>query len=253
MPWYLTIAFSTVIIRTLLTPLVIIAQRNAATMQNIMPEMQEIQNKLTEAREMGNAHEYAQHNQELMGIMKARGFNPLKNMLIPFAQMPIFLSYFIGIRRMVNAPVESLHDGGILWFTDLTLADPYYLLPLLTCSTLALTIHLGTESARIPGQTSPLITNVMKAMPIVIFPFIMNFPTAMVVYWASSNMVSLIQVLNSETLNSLENKCLTKLVTNLIKTTSFPFNINDLRVTRFILKEKYDGQNNLIDHQIDSN
>lgn len=194
LPWWITIALSTVIIRILLTPLVVLTQRNAAVMRNVMPEMQEIQNKLTEARQMGNAIEYAQYNQELMQMMKEKGFNPLKNMLIPFAQAPIFISYFVGIRRMVNAPVESLHTGGILWFTDLTMADPYYVLPLITCSTLALTIHLGTESARIPGQESPMYTYILKAIPIVIFPFIMNFPAAMVVYWASSNFCSLIQV-----------------------------------------------------------
>lgn len=194
LPWYVTIAMSTVIIRILLTPLVVITQRNAAIMTNVMPEMQKIQNKLTEARQMGNAFEYAQCNQEMMKMMKEKGFNPIKNMLIPMAQMPIFLSYFIGIRRMVNAPVESLHTGGALWFTDLTMADPFFILPIVTCSTLALTIYLGTESARVPNQGSPLMNYVLRGLPVVIFPFIMNFPCAMVVYWASSNFCSLIQV-----------------------------------------------------------
>lgn len=199
LPWYATIALSTVIIRVMLTPLVVISQRNAAVMRNVMPEMQDVQNRITEARQMGNAMEYAQANQELQQLMKTRGFNPLKNMLIPFAQMPIFLSYFIGIRRMVNTPVESLHTGGIWWFTDLTMADPYYLLPLVTSGTLALTIHFGTEAARVPGQDSPLIMIFLKCIPVVIFPFIMNFPAAMVVYWASSNFCSLIQVRHTST------------------------------------------------------
>lgn len=203
LPWYVTIALSTVVIRFLLTPLVVIAQRNAANMRNVMPEMQEIQTRINEARKMGNAIEYAQANQELMVLMQTKGFNPLKNMLIPFAQAPIFISYFIGIRRMVNAPVESLHTGGALWFTDLTMTDPYYLLPLITCGTLALTIHLGTDSARVPGQETPIVTYVLRAIPVVIFPFIMNFPSAMVVYWASSNFCSLIQV----KINCSENRC----------------------------------------------
>lgn len=193
LPWYATIALSTVVIRILLTPLVIITQRNAAKMRNDMPQMQEIQNKITEARQMGNPVELAQYNQQLMTLMRQNGTNPLKSMLIPFAQMPIFLSYFIGIRRMVNAPVESLHTGGALWFTDLTMADPFYILPVITCSTLALTIHLGTDGARM-NQDSPLVNYVLKGLPIVIFPFIMNFPAAMVVYWASSNFCSLFQV-----------------------------------------------------------
>lgn len=45
LPWFVTIALSTVIIRILLTPLVVLVQRNAAVMRNVMPEMQEIQGK----------------------------------------------------------------------------------------------------------------------------------------------------------------------------------------------------------------
>lgn len=200
-PWFATIILSTVVIRILLTPLVVITQRNAAVMRNVMPEMQELQAKVTEARQMGNAIQYAQHNQQLIMMMREKGINPLKNMLVPMAQMPIFLSYFLGIRRMVNAPVESLHTGGISWFTDLTMTDPFYVLPLITCGTLAWTIHLGTDGARMPGQESPMINYVFKAIPIVIFPFIMNFPAAMVIYWASSNFCSLIQVCKHNTLH----------------------------------------------------
>ena len=57
-------------------------------------------------------------------------------------QMPVFLSVFVGIRQMANYPVLSMKTGGILWFTDLTLTDPFYLLPLFTMSTLFLTIEV---------------------------------------------------------------------------------------------------------------
>lgn len=196
-PWWGCIAISTVVIRLLLTPLVIITQRNAAVMRNTLPEMQEIQLKITEARQMGNAVDFAQANQELMQFMKQKGCNPLKNMLVPMAQVPIFFSYFVGLRRMVNAPVESLQTGGMLWFPDLTMVDPYYLLPLITCSTLALTIHLGTDTGKVPtgsGDTQNIMMMVLKCLPVIIFPFIMNFPAALGVYWASSNMCSLVQV-----------------------------------------------------------
>lgn len=197
LPWYAAIALSTVVIRILLTPLVVIMQRNSATMRNVTPFMQEIQTKMNEAKAMGDDIGYAQRSQELMKLMKEKGFNPMKNMLVPLAQMPIFLSYFIGIRRMVNAPVESMQTGGTLWFTDLTVADPYYLLPLITCSTLALTFHLGTEMAK-SGIENPLMQYVIKGIPVIVFPLIMNFPSAMVVYWASSNFCSLIQVMQKK-------------------------------------------------------
>lgn len=153
---------------------------------------------MTEARLMGNAAEASQAGMELSQFMRNEKVNPLKNMLVPLAQAPIFLSYFIGIRRMVNAPVESLHTGGMLWFSDLTIADPYYMLPLITCSTLFLTIQLGVDGMNLNTSNGHIIKHVVRAMPLVMFPFIMNFPAAMVVYWSTSNFVSLIQVCNAK-------------------------------------------------------
>lgn len=175
-------------------------------MQEVLPKMQEIQVKMTEARQMGNAAEASQCSMELSQLMRSNNVNPLKNMLVPMAQAPIFLSYFIGIRRMVNAPVESLHTGGMLWFSDLTIADPYYMLPLITCSTLFLTIQLGVDGMNLNTNNGHIIKHVMRAMPVVLFPFIMNFPTAMVVYWSTSNFVSLVQVCNAMQMKTFTKK-----------------------------------------------
>lgn len=43
---------------------------------------------------------------------------------------------------MANVPVDSMRTGGLFWFTDLTLPDPYYLLPILTSATMWLTIEV---------------------------------------------------------------------------------------------------------------
>lgn len=68
-------------------PLVIVAQRNAARMNNYLPQLQVIQLKLTEARQSGNELEVARYSQELMLFMKEKGVNPLKNMIVPLAQV----------------------------------------------------------------------------------------------------------------------------------------------------------------------
>ena len=41
----------------------------------------------------------------------------------------MFISVFSGIRAMTSLPVQSMTTGGALWFTDLTVADPYFILP----------------------------------------------------------------------------------------------------------------------------
>lgn len=195
LPWWGTIALTTVIIRFLLTPLVISAQKNSAVFVNSMGEIQALQQKINEARQMKNTLAFAEHSQDLAKLMMEKGYNPLKNILVPFAQMPIFISFYFGIRGMVNVPIESLHQGGAAWFTDLTMADPFYVLPVITCGTLWLTLRSATENAPMSVDAAQNLTmKYMRAMPIFMFPFIMSFPSALVVYWASSNICSLIQV-----------------------------------------------------------
>ncbi|XP_054733254.1 mitochondrial inner membrane protein OXA1L [Anastrepha obliqua] len=194
LPWWAAIAIGTAVVRTIIFPLVIMAQRNAAKMNNYMPQMQVLQMKMSEARQSGNAIESARYAQEMMLFMKEKEVNPLKNMIVPLAQAPLFISFFMGLRQMANTPVESLREGGLFWFTDLTVADPTFMLPLITSATLYLTIEIGTDSARLSAQNMSMMKYVLRALPIAIFPFTMNFPAAILTYWACSNFISLGQV-----------------------------------------------------------
>ncbi|KAL7306392.1 hypothetical protein TKK_0001813 [Trichogramma kaykai] len=192
LPWWATIVCSTVAIRCLLLPIVIKIQRYAANMHNVQPEMQYIQAQLTEARKMGDQMEVMRLSGDMYRFMKEKNINPLTNAGLPLLQAPIFLSFFWALRGMVRAPVHSMADGGLFWFQDLTLPDPFYALPLITSVTLFTTIELGTDSVRI--QSMGNMRHVMRALPIVMFPFIMNFESAILCYWVSTNVFSLIQV-----------------------------------------------------------
>lgn len=193
-PWWGAIAIATLLIRTCLLPLVILAQRNAAKMQNNMPQMQMIQMKMTDARQCGDAMESARLAQEMMLFMKEKQLNPLKNMLVPLAQAPFFISFFMGLRGMANAPVESMAEGGLFWFVDLTLPDQFYLLPIITSITMLGTIELGTDSARLSAQNMQTMRYVLRALPFILLPFTINFPAGILVYWTCTNFLSLVQV-----------------------------------------------------------
>lgn len=194
LPWWSVIVMGTIVIRLAMFPLVVMSQRNGAKMANNLPQMQEIQAKMSEARLTGNAIEVARYSQELMQFMSKKGINPLKNMIVPLAQAPVFLSFFWSLKDMANLPVESLQTGGLWWFTDLTVPDQFYLLPVLTSLTLWATIEMGTDSAKLSSQNMFLMKYVLRALPIIIFPFTLNFPGAVLCYWFSSNTISLLQV-----------------------------------------------------------
>lgn len=57
--------------------------------------------------------------------------------------MPLFISFFIGLRQMANCPVASMQHGGLFWFTDLTLPDQFFILPIITSLTMWATIEVN--------------------------------------------------------------------------------------------------------------
>lgn len=193
-PWWGAILIGTVCVRLVMFPLVIMSQRNTAVMNNNLPEIQLLQMKMTQARQTGNQLEAARYAQEMMSFMKERGLNPLKNMLVPIAQAPLFISFFMGLRGMANCPVESMTYGGLAWFMDLTVPDQYFLLPLITSATMWATIELGVDGGRLEAQNMVMMRYFLRAIPLVMIPFTINFPGAILVYWCSTNFISLIQV-----------------------------------------------------------
>lgn len=194
LPWWVSIMIGTICVRTIIFPLVILSQRNAAKMNNNLPQIQHLQLKLTDARQCGNALDAARYSQEMVIFMKEKELNPFKNMLVPLAQAPLFISFFIGLRQMANTPVESLKTGGLFWFTDLTVPDQFFLLPIITSCTMLLTIEVGTDGARLAAANMQTMKYVMRALPFVILPFTVNFPGAILTYWTCSNFISLAQV-----------------------------------------------------------
>ena len=93
---------------------------------------------------------------------------------------------------MASAPVPSLRTEGTLWFVDLTVADPLYLLPILTASSLFVHIYAGADGMRLESLP-PIMQTFMKLLPIVSFPAMCMFPTALNVYWFTNNLVSIAQ------------------------------------------------------------
>jgi len=190
--WWQTIVVSTVLMRLLMFPVVVLAQKNMANMANNSPQMMVIQEKMTDARKRGDMLESAQLGQELQQFMTKKGINPLKNAVPILFQAPVFMSFFFALRGMAYCPVESMTTGGLLWFENLTLKDPFWALPILTSATLYTQLRLGAEGARL-DQMGPKMKIAMTVLPFCMLPLTVNFPMAVTFYWATTNIISLIQ------------------------------------------------------------
>ncbi|XP_021551066.1 mitochondrial inner membrane protein OXA1L [Neomonachus schauinslandi] len=193
LPWWGAIAACTVLARCLVFPLIVKGQREAAKIHNHLPEIQKFSTRIREAKLAGDDAEFYKASSEMTFYQKKHDVKLFRPLILPLTQAPIFISFFIALREMANLPVPSLQTGGLLWFQDLTLSDPTYILPLVVTATMWGVLELGAETG---VQSSDLqwMRNVIRVMPLAVLPITIHFPTAVFMYWLSSNMFSLVQV-----------------------------------------------------------
>ncbi|XP_054457119.1 mitochondrial inner membrane protein OXA1L isoform X3 [Anoplopoma fimbria] len=193
LPWWGAIVVGTVLARMAVFPVIVKGQREAAKLNNVMPEMTKLTSKMNEAKQSGNKFDFAKAYSDLNLFQKKHDVNPLRGFLIPIVQAPVFVSFFIALRKMAYLPVPSMQTGGMLWFADLTAADPFYILPLAVTGTMFFILELGAESG-IDNPNLRAMKTVFRIMPFVILPLTINFPTAVFTYWLTSNSFSLAQL-----------------------------------------------------------
>lgn len=144
-------------------------------MHNAGPELRALQDKMTDARKRGDMYDSAKAQGELQEFMSKNNYNPFKFILPVVSQMPFFVSMFVGLRGMANLPVASMTDGGLFWFKDLTMVDPFYALPILTSISTYYQLKSGAEGV-VMASGSKLMKVGMFVMPGVLFLFTLRFP-----------------------------------------------------------------------------
>ena len=142
LPWWATIAGATVALRIALLPLAFKMQVNAAKLQNLQPETSQIMERAKYYRSIGDSKSQADEAVKLIDLYRSHQCSPVKMFVMPLAQVPIFISFFMALRKMAAAPLESMKEGGALWFTDLTAIDTTYVLPLLAAGSFLLNVEV---------------------------------------------------------------------------------------------------------------
>jgi YidC/Oxa1 family membrane protein insertase len=187
-PWWLSIVMLTVIVRSLLFPLTVKQVRSMRAMQDLKPEMDRVR-----AQYRDNVQK---QREEMAKVYQERGVNPLGGCLPILVQMPIFIGIFYVIRqfggyrvgdRVVPPRFDSFHEGGILWFQNLSNADPTYLLPIISAVTMLAATEITSK------HVDPQQRWLMRLLPIGFTAFLLSFPAGLFVYWITSNLVTLVQ------------------------------------------------------------
>jgi YidC/Oxa1 family membrane protein insertase len=147
-----------------------------------MAKMKAINPKVTEMRERLK-DKPQQMQQEMMRIYREEKVNPLGGCLPIAIQIP----FFIALYWVLLSSVEMRNAPWILWITDLSTKDPYYILPLLMTVTTVLQTWLN------PTPPDPMQAKLMWIMPLMFSFMFFFFPAGLVLYWLTNNILSIAQ------------------------------------------------------------
>ena len=173
--WGWSIVVLTIIIKLIFYPLTAASYKSMAKMKAVTPRMVKIREQFKDDK--------MQMNKALMNLYQKEKINPLGGCLPVLVQIPVFIALYwvlLGSVEIRNAP-------WIFWIKDLSVPDPFYILPLIMAATMFIQMKLN------PTPPDPLQAKVMMMMPIIFSIFFFFFPSGLVLYWLVNNVVSIAQ------------------------------------------------------------
>ena len=175
--WGLAIILVTIVIKTLLYPLSAAQYRSMANMRKLQPKMQRLKERYGDDKQ--------RMQQEMMKMYKEEGANPFGGCLPMLLQFPIFIALYY----VLFEAIELRHAPFFGWIQDLSVADPYFVLPILMGGSMWLMQRLQPKSPTMDQMQQ----KIMSYLPIVFTVFMLFFPAGLVLYWLCNNLISVAQ------------------------------------------------------------
>ncbi|KPZ63807.1 Membrane protein insertase YidC [Pseudoalteromonas sp. P1-16-1b] len=176
--WGVAIIAITIIVKSLMYPLTKAQYTSMAKMRALQPKMKALKEKYGDDRQ--------KFGQATMEMYRKEKVNPMGGCFPILLQMPIFLALFY----VFLESTELRHAEFVLWLTDLSAKDPYYVLPILFGASMFVTQKLQPMTV-----TDPMQQKMMTFMPVIFSVFFLWFPSGLVLYWLVSNLISIVQML----------------------------------------------------------
>ncbi|MFT6957269.1 MAG: YidC/Oxa1 family membrane protein insertase [Halieaceae bacterium] len=173
--WGFSIVFLTVLIKGLFFKLSAASYKSMANMRRVQPKMADIREEHSEDKQ--------KQSQAMMELYKKEKINPMGGCLPILVQMPVFIALYWTLMESV----ELRHAPFMLWIDDLSVMDPYFVLPLLMGGSMWFMQKLN------PPPPDPMQAKIMQWMPIVFTFFFLWFPAGLVLYWVVNNLLSMAQ------------------------------------------------------------
>jgi YidC/Oxa1 family membrane protein insertase len=173
--WGVAIILLTLCVKALFFYPSAISYRSMAKMKKLAPKMQEMKERYGDDRQ--------KMSQEMMKLYKDEKVNPLGGCLPMLIQMPVFLALY----WVLMESVELRHAPFYGWIQDLSVMDPYYVLPLIYGVTMWFMQKLN------PQPTDPMQARIMQMLPLVFTFMFLWFPAGLVLYWVTNNILTIAQ------------------------------------------------------------
>ena len=170
-----SIILLTILMRALFFKLSDTQYKSMAGLRRLAPKMQQLKERYGDDR--------AGHQKAMMDLYKKEKINPLGGCLPLLLQMPVFIALY----WVLLESVELRHAPFIGWLTDLSVRDPFFVLPLLMGATMFLQTKLS------PAPADPMQAKVMQIMPIMMTVLFLWFPAGLVLYWFTNALLGILQ------------------------------------------------------------
>ena len=174
--WGLAIVLTTFAVRGIMYPLTKAQYTSMAKMRMLQPKLAALRERHGDDRQ--------KMSQGMMELYKKEKVNPLGGCLPILVQMPIFISLY----WVLMESVELRHAPFFLWINDLSVRDPYFVLPILMGASMFMIQKMSPTTV-----TDPMQQKVMQFMPIIFTFFFLWFPAGLTLYWLVSNVVTITQ------------------------------------------------------------
>ena len=173
--WGVAIIMLTLTIKLAFYKLSDISYRSMAKMRKVGPRLKTLKERYGDDRQ--------KMNQAMMELYKQEKINPLGGCLPILVQIPVFIALYWALLESVDLRQAPF----FLWIEDLSVKDPYFVLPIL------MGISMVIQQKLNPAPPDPIQAKVMMALPFVFTIFFAFFPAGLVLYWVVNNVLSIIQ------------------------------------------------------------
>jgi len=173
--WGIAIILLTLTVKLLFYPLAAAGYRSMAKMRKVQPRLVALKERFGNDR--------AAMNQAMMDLYKTERINPLGGCLPIVVQIPVFIALY----WVLLESVELRQAPFMLWIRDLSIKDPYFVLPVL------MTASMWLQTKMNPAPLDPIQAKVMQIMPLAFGVFFAFFPAGLVLYWFVNNVLSIAQ------------------------------------------------------------